>query len=266
MALVIRNGAAAQTPPLPRAKPEQGKAAAPAQPNEPAPPAAPPMEAFAADPEPQPAAAAPAETSVCQLRVKDEIADIEAQPPLVGPGDCGATDVVRLNAIILRDKSRVPVTPPATLRCSMAEALAHWVRDDVTAAVAGIGSAVRSLDNYASFDCRGRNRVAGAKISEHGAANAIDIRGIALANGKFAGLTDRSLSKEFRESVKASACTRFTTVLGPGADGHHETHIHLDLIQRRGGYRMCQWDVLEPVPDIPVPRPRPAEAPQAGLE
>lgn len=223
------------------------------------------MEAFAADPEPAPATPTVAEPSVCQLRIGGEIAVIEAQPPLIGPGDCGAVDVVKLEAIILKDKSRVPVTPPATVRCGMAEALAHWVREDVTAAVAGLGTTVRALDNYASFDCRGRNRIAGAKISEHGAANAIDIRGIALANGKFAGLTDRNVPTDFREAVKKSTCARFTTVLGPGSDGHHETHIHMDLAERRGGYRLCQWDVLEPVPEIPLPRPRPAEAPQARL-
>ena len=24
---------------------------------------------------------------------------------------------------------------------------------------------------------------------------------------------------------------------------------------------ICQWDVLEPAPDVPLPRPRPSEAP-----
>jgi hypothetical protein len=269
-------GAGARDLPMPRAKPDQaakpdpGKTTAPPARSEPAvvPPAilAPPMEAFAADPEPAAKAAAPAEPSLCQRRIENEIAVIAPQPPLIGPGDCGATDVVRLQEIILKDKSRVAVTPPATLRCGMAEALATWVREDVTDAVAGIGASVRSLDNYASFDCRGRNRVAGAKISEHGMANAIDIRGFALSNGKFAGLTDRGIPRDFRDTVKKSICARFTTVLGPGSDGHHETHIHMDLAERRGGYRLCQWDVLEPVPDIPLPRPRPADAPQAGAE
>ncbi len=256
--------------PLPRARPDRGGVpAAPATRAEPAPPAilAPPMEAFAADPEPAaPVPQAPAEPSVCQRRIDGEIAVIAAQPPLIGPGDCGATDVVKLEAIILKDKTRVAVTPAATLRCTMAESLATWVREDATAAVADIGTTIRALDNYASFDCRGRNRLAGAKISEHGVANAIDIRGFALTNGKFAGLTDRTFPKEFRETMKTSICARFTTVLGPGSDGHHETHIHMDLAERRGGYRLCQWDVLEPVPDVPLPRPRPAEAPQAGAE
>lgn len=269
MVLAAFDGAFAQVPPVPRAKPEKGNAAtAPAPRTEPVPPAilAPPMEAFAADPEPVSVTQMPAEPSICQRRIDGEIAVIAPQPPLIGPGDCGATDVVKLEAIILKDKTRVMVTPAATLRCSMAESLATWVREDATAAIADMGTAIRALDNYASFDCRGRNRVAGAKISEHGVANAIDIRGFALANGKFAGLTDKTAPKEFRETMKKNICARFTTVLGPGSDGHHETHIHMDLAERRGGYRLCQWDVHEPVPDVPLPRPRPAEALQAGAE
>ena len=58
-------------------------------------------------------------------------------------------------------------------------------------------------------------------------------------------------------------------MLGPGSDGYHEDHVHVDLAERRGGYRMCQWDIREegdqpavPVADtshIPLPRPRPFE-------
>lgn len=224
-----------------------------------------PMEAFAAEPDPQApsetASAKPEEPSACQIRIADRIAVIEPLPSLAGPGDCGANDVVRLEAIIQSDKSRVTLSPPATMRCTMAEALAHWVRDDLTATTAQFGSAPRALDNYASYDCRGRNRVAGARISQHGLANAIDVRGVQLANGRFASFTDRKLDREFRETVRKSICERFTTVLGPGSDGHHEDHIHMDLAERRGGYRLCQWNVLDPANEIPLPRPRPKEAP-----
>lgn len=224
-----------------------------------------PMEVFAAEPDPQAASEAavraPEEPSACQIRVSDKIAVIEPLPSFGGPGDCGASDVVRLEAVIQPDKSRVALSPPATMRCTMAEAVATWVREDLTATVGQLGATPRSLDNYASYDCRGRNRVAGAKISEHGLANAIDVRGVHLSNGRFAEFTDRQLSREFREAVRKSTCGRFTTVLGPGSDGHHETHIHLDLAERRGGYRLCQWNVLDAVSEVPLPRPRPKEAP-----
>ena len=52
--------------------------------------------------------------------------------------------------------------------------------------------------------------------------------------------------------LRESACHRFTTVLGPGSDGHHEGHIHLDVAERRHGYRICEWDVREPPPPTEV--------------
>ena len=60
-----------------------------------------------------------------------------------------------------------------------------------------------------------------------------------------------------------SVCARFTTVLGPGSDGYHEDHIHLDLMERRNNYRICQWNVWDPMPKIApmMPAERPEEAP-----
>ena len=60
-----------------------------------------------------------------------------------------------------------------------------------------------------------------------------------------------------------SACTRFSTVLGPGSDWYHEDHIHLDLMERRNNYRICQWDVWDPLPQTAplLPAERPDEAP-----
>ena len=71
------------------------------------------------------------------------------------------------------------------------------------------------------------------------------------------------MPRELRESVLHSACTRFSTVLGPGSDGYHEDHIHLDLMERRNNYRICQWDVWDPLPQKAplLPAERPDEAP-----
>src|SRR5262249_52990872 len=114
-------------------------------------------------------------------------------------------------------------------------------------------------ENYDSYDCRGQNRVKGAKLSEHGKANALDIRSVKLANGKVVRLTDISVARTFRERIRASACTRFMTVLGPGSDGYHEEHVHVDLAERHGDYRICQWEIRDPseTAGIPLPRPRP---------
>ncbi len=203
--------------------------------------------------------------SACDIRLA-EVASFSPRPGTVGPGECGAAEVVRLDSITLHDKSRVTLSPPPILRCSMAEALAHFVREDMAPASAELGAPLAAIVNYDSYECRGRNRVAGARLSEHGKGNAIDIRAVRLGNGGVFDLTSAIVAKDFRERVRAAACSRFNTVLGPGSDSYHESHIHLDLAQRQRGFKMCQWDVREPpvVANVPLPLPRPVS--QAASE
>ncbi|OPY98589.1 extensin [Bradyrhizobium sacchari] len=214
----------------------------------------------------KPAEAAPAaakQPSACRLALTEEIAIAPSIPDIRGPGACGGEDLVRLEAIVLPDKRKVMVKPAAILRCTMASAIADWVRKDMVPLAASLGSTISDLDNFDSFECRGRNRIAGAMLSEHGKANALDVRAIKLANGQSIGLTDRTTSRDVRERVLHSVCTRFSTVLGPGSDWYHEDHIHLDLAQRRNDYRICQWNVWDPLPQVAplLPAERPEEAP-----
>jgi hypothetical protein len=245
--------------PLPKPRPDEAPAAAPAatsktEPAEPGKPATPTATATPA-PTPQP--------SACRLALTEEIAIAPSIPDIHEPGGCGGEDLVRLEAIVLPDKQRVSLKPAATLRCGMAAALADWVRSDVEPLAEGLGSKLSVLDNFDSYECRGRNRVAGALLSEHGRANALDVRGMKLANGQSIGLTDRNVPRGLRETVLHSVCARFMTVLGPGSDGYHEDHIHLDLMQRHNNYKICQWNVWDPMPQIAplMPAARPAEAP-----
>ncbi|QOG21495.1 MULTISPECIES: extensin family protein [Bradyrhizobium] len=213
----------------------------------------------------KPAEAAPPakQLSACRLALTEEIAIAPSIPDIRGPGACGGEDLVRLEAIVLPDKRKVSVKPAAILRCTMASALADWVRKDMVPLAASLGSTISDLDNFDSFECRGRNRVVGAMLSEHGKANALDVRAIKLANGQSIGLTDRTMSRDVRERVLHSVCSRFSTVLGPGSDWYHEDHIHLDLAQRRNDYRICQWNVWDPLPQVAplLPAERPEEAP-----
>jgi hypothetical protein len=214
--------------------------------------------------------------SACQLRLA-KFAQFPL-PVVMAPGECGAIDPVLLQSVILPDQGKVAVVPPATLRCTMAEAVAVWLRDEVAPAAQKLGAPLRRLDNADSFECRGMNRVSGAKLSEHGRANALDVGGLRLADGRLIDLTDVNVAKDWRDAVRASACARFATVLGPGSDGYHEEHIHLDLAERRNGYKICEWDIREPIVQaqqseppskevassieepVPLPRPRPVAA------
>jgi hypothetical protein len=252
-----RRAALARPVPLPRPRPAEAPA------NEPEKPAA-AKPAPTETPRPiEQAAPAPPPPSACRLALSEEIAIAPSIPDIHGVGGCGGEDLVRLEAVILPDKHRVSVKPAAILRCAMATAIADWIRTDMAPLAAGLGSVISDLDNFDSFECRGRNRVVGALLSEHGRANALDVRGLKLANGKAISLTDRTVSRELRETVLHSVCARFMTVLGPGSDWYHEDHIHLDLMERRNNYKICQWNVWDPLPQLAplLPAERPDEAP-----
>jgi Extensin-like protein C-terminus len=45
--------------------------------------------------------------------------------------------------------------------------------------------------------------------------------------------------KAFLKSIRDDACGIFGTVLGPGADEAHKSHLHLDMKERRGS-SFCQ--------------------------
>jgi len=212
-----------------------------------------------ATPAPQP----PPQPSACRLALTEAIAIAPSIPDIHGAGGCGGEDLVRLEAILLPDKRRVSVNPAAILRCPMASALAEWIRSDIAPLAERLGSTVTDLDNFDSFECRGRNRIVGAQLSEHGRANALDVRAFKFTDGTTISLTDRTVPRGLRENVLHSACKRFPTVLGPGSDWYHEDHIHLDLMERRNNYRICQWDVWDPMPQKAplLPAERPEEAP-----
>jgi hypothetical protein len=207
-----------------------------------------------------PAAVFPsAETRACYERL-GKIANFVPVPIRVEPAQCARFDMVRLDRITMPDQTSVTVAPAPQLQCNMAEALAEWVRADVGPVAATLGAPLTTITGYDSYECRGRNNIAGAKLSEHGRGNAIDIGAIKLKNGATFTLTDPQVSRPFREQMRTLACARFTTVLGPGSDGYHEEHIHLDLAERSHGYRICQWNIIDleaVAAAVPLPRPRP---------
>jgi hypothetical protein len=203
--------------------------------------------------------------TACDRRLA-AMAEIVALPRLIGPGACGGRDMVELKSVLLAGKGSVAVKPAPVLRCDMAEQLAAWIRDAAAPDLHASGASLRTVDTYDDYECRSRNRVPGAKLSEHGKGNAVDVRAFTLGDSRVIQLTDVTVDKHLREQLRDAACRRFTTVLGPGADPFHAGHVHLDLEPRSNGYRICQWEVRVPPPPpapgatvkVPLPRPRPA--------
>ena len=69
---------------------------------------------------------------------------------------------------------------------------------------------------------------------------ALSLSGFFWAKARVVMPTDLKIARELREEVRLRACRMFTTVLGPGSDPYHGDHFHVDVLQRKGGYRICQ--------------------------
>ncbi len=139
----------------------------------------------------------------------------------------------------------VEVHPTATLACPIVSALDRWFADAVQpAARKWFNQPVVEIKQISAYSCRGMNGQPGAHISEHAFGNALDIAAFVLADGHRitveGGWKGSPEEQGFLRDVQGSACDQFTTVLAPGSNQYHYNHIHVDLMRRASGRRICQ--------------------------
>jgi hypothetical protein len=180
-----------------------------------------------------------APTCATVLAGGDIVAD---QEPTLRSGPCGIQYPVMLKAVVLPDKHEVQLEPPVAMRCRLAGTIAKWIIEDIAPAVADLGQRLAALSGVGAYECRGRNGVVGAKLSEHAIGNAFDVSGLRLANGLIISIQQNDMPA-LLEKIRESACACFATVLGPRADASHKTHLHVDLKERGHGSKICQWDI-----------------------
>lgn len=233
---------------VPAEKPENAPSPAPV-----APPPGPPPPARGLPPVPglQPAAPAairvapeePEQFAACRAELKALGAVFETAAPIDDGGGCGMSNPIIVDEIL----PGIELTPEATFRCETALQLAHMTRETIIPAariaLADKGE-LKGIRQASAYVCRKRNSAATGKVSEHAYGNAVDIAALEFDKGTvpmvIAAQDDGSFSAAFQRSLNASACLYFTTVLSPGSDEAHKDHLHLDVIQRKSGYRFCR--------------------------
>lgn len=157
----------------------------------------------------------------------------EAEPITSSIKACGLDDGVRVTSV-----DGVRLTRAATMDCTTAKALDEWVQDGVKPAFGRKGGGVEALVVYASYSCRPRNNIPGARISEHGKGRAIDVGGFVLGDGTQVSVLTGWRSKTYGKTLQrihAAACGPFGTVLGPKSDVFHQNHFHMDTARYRSG-------------------------------
>jgi hypothetical protein len=172
--------------------------------------------------------------------------DPRGQPPPFSstyPG--GGPSVPMSSARMASVTTTASVSPPATLACPIVSALDRWISDAVQpAAMKWFGQPVTGIKQISAYSCRGMNGNPNAHISEHAFGNALDIASFILADGRVVtvekGWRGAPEEQGFLRDVQADACDLFTTVLAPGSNVYHYNHIHVDLMRRASGRRICQ--------------------------
>lgn len=125
--------------------------------------------------------------------------------------------------------------------CPLAVAYAMFERHTLqTAAQSVYGQKVTRLDHLGSFACRNiYNRESGA-LSRHASADALDIAGFRLADGRnISVLKDWSRQNQdaqFLRQVRDGACEAFSVVLSPDYNAAHRNHFHVDV----GRWSVCR--------------------------
>lgn len=165
----------------------------------------------------------------CRAAIAGAGFQTERIPDEAGANGCGYRSAVELT------QSVHAYSAPVATSCAAAAALVMWERDVVRpAAQRRYGQDITRIELAApSYQCR---RIAGRtdrRLSEHAHANAMDIKGFTLANGRTVtvaeGWRGSQRDRLFLRDVRDGACDYFQAVLSPDYNRAHRDHLHFDL-------------------------------------
>ena len=127
------------------------------------------------------------------------------------------------------------------MTCPLARQFARWAREAVQpAAEPWLGSRVVRIETFGTYSCRTVNSRPGARLSEHAFANAVDVSGFVLADGRritveqgWNGGDERRAPLPARRSTRPAAGAS-ASASAPITNAYHYNHLHFDM--GRGPY------------------------------
>ena len=158
--------------------------------------------------------------------------EAKALPPIT-EAQCGTQSPLSVTGVLANGRM-VPVSGGVETDCGMASALPGWIESVDSYLAAKDNTRIAEVVVGTSYMCRNVNNSGGGNLSFHAFADALDVVGFKLDDGRFVtvegGWTD-AMSSEGRllRFAHDSACAHFTTVLGPEANALHHDHLHVDL-------------------------------------
>lgn len=169
------------------------------------------------------------ERSLCNRALQAPYIEAQAtaDQPLVD--GCGWRNAVKISTLSGAKLST------EKLSCQAAAGLALWMAHDVQPlAREMLGAEVTAIRHFGTYSCR---NVAGNPLfkhwrSAHATANAIDIAGFTLTDGRQITVKMEWKSSgreaEFLKAIRARACRYFHVAIGPDYNAAHHDHFHFD--------------------------------------
>jgi hypothetical protein len=178
-----------------------------------------------------------AELASCQAFLQREGIGFTPSPDRTEGGFC----IVEGAGALAQPEPRLyPAGPLMT--CRLAATYAVWTRQSVEpAALALLGQPVAGVDHFGTYACRRVYNQAEGRPSTHARAEALDVAGFRLKNGRRVSVqqawTADTPDARFLKRVRAEACGLFSSVLSPDYNAAHANHLHLDV---GPGYGLCR--------------------------
>lgn len=183
------------------------------------------------------------ELQACMAELKTLGAEFKTLDAIKGDENgCGIASPIELSSV----GQGIKLDPAGAMRCETALALGRWTKEMLVPAarLSMPDRKITALANASTYVCRNRNSTENGKISEHAKGNAVDISSIAFDKGDpmtmKPRMEDGTVEGAFQRTVTTAACLFFKTVLSPGSDATHQDHLHLDVLERKGGYLYCR--------------------------
>ncbi|WP_434767848.1 extensin-like domain-containing protein [Pseudomonas triticicola] len=162
--------------------------------------------------------------------------DLRVSPQADSPGaKCPLIGALRVQG------GEVALSSSFIASCPLAVAYAMFEHHTLQPAAQSVyRQKIARVDHLGSFACRNvYNRENGA-LSRHASADALDIAGFRLADGRtISVLKDwpkQNQDAEFLRQLRDGACESFSVVLSPDYNAAHRNHFHVDV----GRWSVCR--------------------------
>ena len=171
----------------------------------------------------------PSQTCVNIALSAQDLSSVPADPKTIKDSPCG-WGVARVHY----GSNAVPLSPgEATMQCPLSLGSYIWSREIDSHAQVHLGASLSKIVHAGTYSCRRQRGNGSGAWSEHAYANAFDVTGFILSDGRVISvLKDWDGDKDrrrFLRDVRDSACDIFRVTLSPDYNAAHKDHFHVDM-------------------------------------